>query len=114
MRVKRYVVDSMPDALQKIRTDLGKDAVILNTKEIRTGGFLGMFGKKKIEVIAAIDGANTNSGGAAQRFAPQPQSQQQKVISQDQPARTQSHLSDFPDVPDVIAPVSAKKEPVSR
>lgn len=55
MRVKRYVVDSMPDALQKIRTDLGKDAVILNTKEIRSGGFLGLFGKKKIEVIAATD-----------------------------------------------------------
>ncbi|MCY9665255.1 flagellar biosynthesis protein FlhF [Paenibacillus alginolyticus] len=113
MRVKRYVVDSMPDALQKIRTDLGKDAVILNTKEIRTGGFLGLFGKKKIEVIAAIDGANTNSGGAAQRFAPQPQPQQQKVMSQEQPARIQSHYSDFPDVPDVIAPVSAKKELVT-
>jgi flagellar biosynthesis protein FlhF len=55
MRVKRYVVDSMPDALQKIRSDLGKDAVILNTKEIRSGGFLGLFGKKRIEVIAATD-----------------------------------------------------------
>lgn len=55
MRVKRYVVDSMPDALQKIRNELGKDAVILNTKEIRSGGFLGFFGKKKIEVIAATD-----------------------------------------------------------
>jgi flagellar biosynthesis protein FlhF len=55
MRVKKYIVDSMPDALQKIRSDLGKDAVILNTKEIRFGGFLGLFTKKKIEVIAAID-----------------------------------------------------------
>jgi flagellar biosynthesis protein FlhF len=55
MRVKKYIVDSMPDALQKIRSDLGKDAVILNTKEIRLGGFLGLFSKKKIEVIAAID-----------------------------------------------------------
>ncbi|UUZ85943.1 flagellar biosynthesis protein FlhF [Paenibacillus sp. P26] len=57
MRVKRYVVESMPDALQKIRTDLGKDAVILNTKEVRSGGFLGLFSKKKIEVIAATDSA---------------------------------------------------------
>ncbi|MEX2462222.1 MAG: flagellar biosynthesis protein FlhF [Paenibacillaceae bacterium] len=55
MRVKKYIVDSMPDALQKIRSDLGKDAVILNTKEIRIGGFLGLFAKKKIEVIAATD-----------------------------------------------------------
>lgn len=61
MRVKRYVVDSMPDALQRIRTDLGKDAVILNTKEVRSGGFLGFFGKKKIEVIAAMDTATSSA-----------------------------------------------------
>lgn len=60
MRVKKYVVDSMSDALQQIRTDLGKDAIILNTKPIKTGGFLGMFRKKQIEVIAAIDPAADN------------------------------------------------------
>ncbi|MBJ6363395.1 flagellar biosynthesis protein FlhF [Paenibacillus sp. GCM10012307] len=55
MRVKRYVVKSMPDALSLIRSELGNDAVILNTKEIRVGGFMGMFRKKKMEVIAAIE-----------------------------------------------------------
>lgn len=55
MKVKKYVVDSMPDAMQKIRAELGKDAVIINTKEIRVGGFLGMFAKKKVEVVAATD-----------------------------------------------------------
>lgn len=55
MRVKRYIVDTMPDAMLKIRTDLGSDAVILSTKELKTGGFLGMFQKKKIEVIAAVE-----------------------------------------------------------
>lgn len=55
MKVKKYVVDSMPDALQKIRADLGKDAVIINTKEVRVGGFLGLFAKKKVEVVAATD-----------------------------------------------------------
>ncbi|WP_127580644.1 flagellar biosynthesis protein FlhF [Paenibacillus koleovorans] len=69
MRVKRYVVDSMPEALQRIRTELGKDAVILNTKEIRSGGFLGMFGKKKIEVIAAIDASGAAAAPAAVKQA---------------------------------------------
>ncbi|MFX3632933.1 MAG: flagellar biosynthesis protein FlhF [Candidatus Pristimantibacillus sp.] len=55
MRVKRYIVNALPEALPMIRSELGKDAVILNTKEIRVGGFLGMFGKKKMEVIAAIE-----------------------------------------------------------
>lgn len=56
MRVKRYVVDTMPEALQHIRSDLGHNAVILNTREMKSGGFLGLFGKKKIEVVAATDG----------------------------------------------------------
>ncbi|KAA9006409.1 flagellar biosynthesis protein FlhF [Paenibacillus spiritus] len=55
MRVKRYVVDTMPDAMHSIRSELGSDAVILSTKEIRTGGILGMFRKKRIEVVAAVE-----------------------------------------------------------
>lgn len=45
----------MPEAMKRIRKDLGKDAVILNSKVIHTGGFLGLFRKKNIEVIAALD-----------------------------------------------------------
>jgi flagellar biosynthesis protein FlhF len=105
MRVKRYVVDSMPDALQKIRSDLGKDAVILNTKEIRSGGFLGMFGKKKIEVIAATDTAASNSAAASQS---KPQTPRPAAAPLQRPAvqvavKEPSRISDFPDVPDVLA-----------
>ncbi|MEW9697704.1 flagellar biosynthesis protein FlhF [Paenibacillus sp. SI8] len=112
MRVKRYVVDSMPDALQKIRVDLGKDAVILNTKEIRTGGFLGMFGKKKVEVIAAIDAASNSGSSGAPRASSQPQPQQrvQPVMNLTLPVKEQPHRSDFPDVPDVIEAPPVKKE----
>lgn len=45
----------MPEALDKIRVDLGKDAVILNSKPVKIGGLFGMFGKMRIEVIAAVD-----------------------------------------------------------
>ncbi|HIW32168.1 MAG TPA: flagellar biosynthesis protein FlhF [Candidatus Paenibacillus intestinavium] len=55
MRVKRYVVDTLPDAVTLIRNEMGTDAVILETKEIKIGGFLGMFRKRKIEVMAAIE-----------------------------------------------------------
>ncbi|UCZ51709.1 flagellar biosynthesis protein FlhF [Bacillus shivajii] len=55
MKVKKYVAKDMPEAMEKIRQELGNDAVILNSKRIETGGFLGFFTKKNIEVIAAID-----------------------------------------------------------
>ncbi|UJF35360.1 flagellar biosynthesis protein FlhF [Paenibacillus hexagrammi] len=105
MRVKRYVVDSMPDALQKIRTDLGKDAVILNTKEIRTGGFLGMFGKKKIEVIAAIDGGAGQV--AASPTAPKYQPAKSPIMAASQAPVKETYHSDFPEVPDVLVSAAA-------
>jgi flagellar biosynthesis protein FlhF len=116
MRVKRYVVDSMPDALQKIRSDLGKDAVILNTKEIRSGGFLGLFGKKKIEVIAATDtsgGGNTASAAPSRPPAPRPAAAPIKMVP---PVAVleQEPRSDFPDVPDVLETVGmVRKEPTT-
>src|SRR5690606_24264626 len=70
MRVKRYVADSMPEALQRIRTELGNDAVILNSKEVRSGGLFGMFSKKRIEVIAATDPGHEPASGTPIRPDP--------------------------------------------
>lgn len=45
----------MTEAMKQIREELGSDAVILNSREVYSGGFLGLFKKRNIEVIAAID-----------------------------------------------------------
>lgn len=55
MKLKKFQVESMPEALQQIKSELGSEAVILHTKEISTGGWFGFFAKKKLEVTAAID-----------------------------------------------------------
>ncbi|MGH2319145.1 flagellar biosynthesis protein FlhF [Planococcus sp. SE5232] len=55
MRLKTYIVGTMTEAIPMIKQDLGADALILNTKKIKTGGFLGFFQKEKLEVTAAID-----------------------------------------------------------
>ncbi len=55
MKIKRYIVKSLPQAVQQIRLELGENAVILNTKEMKTGGFLGLFQRKQLEVIAASE-----------------------------------------------------------
>ncbi|WP_307335179.1 flagellar biosynthesis protein FlhF [Caldalkalibacillus uzonensis] len=69
MRVKKYIVDNLAEAMQEIKQDLGHNAVILDTKKVKKRGFLGLFGKKtQIEVIAAADqGVNQN-----QHFNSQP------------------------------------------
>lgn len=55
MKIKKYIAVSMPEAMKQIRAELGNNAVILQSKIIYTGGFLGMFKKRNIEVLAAID-----------------------------------------------------------
>ncbi|MHA6529240.1 flagellar biosynthesis protein FlhF [Paenibacillus sp. BAC0078] len=80
MRVKRYVVDTMPDAMQSIRSELGSDAVILSTKEIKVGGFMGMFQKKKIEVVAAVE--NTKKPGSLDKPLAAPQNIPRSAVPQ--------------------------------
>ncbi|HHY70961.1 MAG TPA: flagellar biosynthesis protein FlhF [Thermoanaerobacterales bacterium] len=55
MRIRTYVADNVQEAFYKVKTDLGKDAVILQTKHIKKGGFMGLFAKKMVEVVAAND-----------------------------------------------------------
>ncbi|MCQ1527981.1 flagellar biosynthesis protein FlhF [Lutispora saccharofermentans] len=55
MKVKRYIGDTVQEALQKVRTELGKDAVIINTRKIKKRGLKGLFSKPIIEVVAAVD-----------------------------------------------------------
>ena len=55
MKVKRYVGETAQEAMQKVRMDLGRDAIILNTRKIRKKGLAGMFSKPLIEVVATID-----------------------------------------------------------
>lgn len=55
MRLKTYTVNNITEAMPLIKRDLGSDALILNTKKVKKGGFFGLFQKEKLEVIAAID-----------------------------------------------------------
>ena len=55
MKVRRYLAENYPEAIAQVKAELGIDAVILHTRTIRQGGFLGFFGKKMIEVTAALE-----------------------------------------------------------
>lgn len=55
MKIKKYRATTMPEIMNQVRKELGKEAVILQSREVFDGGFLGMFQKKRLEVIAALD-----------------------------------------------------------
>jgi len=52
MKTKKIIADSMPLALKKVRQELGENAIIINTRTIKTGGMFGLFSKQKFEVTA--------------------------------------------------------------
>jgi flagellar biosynthesis protein FlhF len=52
MKTKKIIADTMPLALKMVRQQLGDNAIIVNTRPIKTGGVLGLFRKQKYEVTA--------------------------------------------------------------
>lgn len=43
--------------MNKVKLELGREAVILHTRRFKTGGMLGLFGNERVEVMAAVDDA---------------------------------------------------------
>jgi flagellar biosynthesis protein FlhF len=52
MKTKKIIADTMPLALKMVRQQLGDNAIIVNTRAIKTGGIFGLFAKQKFEVTA--------------------------------------------------------------
>lgn len=55
MNMKKYIADTMVDAMKKVRADFGDDAIILSSNVVKSKGFLGLFKKKSVEVVAGYD-----------------------------------------------------------
>lgn len=55
MNMKRYKADTMVNAMKKVRADFGEDAIILSSNVVKSKGFLGLFKKKSVEVVAGYD-----------------------------------------------------------
>lgn len=61
MKIKRFVANDMQEALAKIKSALGNDAIILQARRFRKGGIFGLFGRSFVEVTAAVDENNQHS-----------------------------------------------------
>ncbi len=55
MKIKKYLADDFQTAIQRAKREMGRDAIILNSRQINTKGIFGFFAKKKVEITVAID-----------------------------------------------------------
>ncbi|CFX65941.1 Signal-recognition particle (SRP)-type GTPase [Syntrophomonas zehnderi OL-4] len=55
MRVKKYLADDFQTAILKAKNEMGRDAIILNSRQINKKGFMGLFKKSQVEITVALD-----------------------------------------------------------
>lgn len=55
MQVKRYMAPTFAEALIQAKNELGTDAVIVESRKLKVGGFLGFFGREMTELTVAVD-----------------------------------------------------------
>lgn len=61
MKVRRYLVNDMSEAMTQIRIELGKEAVILSQRKVKAKGVLGFLKPKQLEVTAAVENSKTKN-----------------------------------------------------
>lgn len=61
MKYKRFIAKDSREAADMIRAEMGSDAIIVSTKNIKKRGFLGMFKKSEVEVVAVAEEDNSRS-----------------------------------------------------
>lgn len=55
MKIKKFIAKDYKIAIKKAKEEMGKDAIILQTRQIKSPGILGLFFKPKVEVTVAVD-----------------------------------------------------------
>lgn len=71
MTLRIYRARTISDAIAEVKRDLGRDAVILHTRHLRVGGWLGIGGRRVVEVTAS-DGVSVPSRLAGGRSCEPP------------------------------------------
>lgn len=55
MKIKRFIADSFQEAMDKAKTEMGKDAIILHSRKYKEGGIMGLFARQRFEITVALD-----------------------------------------------------------
>jgi len=77
MQVKRYIAPTFAEALIQAKNELGTEAMIVESKKLKIGGFMGFFQRQVTELTVAVDrpangkpSAGTKPHPAAHHAAP--------------------------------------------
>jgi len=84
MRIKTYEADTIQDAMDQIKQDLGPNALILNTRQVtKSVKWFGLSKKNIIEVVAGIATSKRTASESSSALVPVPTAASHAVQSED-------------------------------
>ena len=100
MRVKKYQAEDMQQAVLKVKSDLGSDAIILHTRRFKKGGFFGFFAKEMVEVLATKetklkDEVSDKQKDTSQKDTSQKEKPPQKVKEKNNDSEVKNELKEM-------------------
>lgn len=69
MRIKKFTGHSFTEAAEAMKRELGPEAIVIHTHTRNSGGALGLFGKRIVEITGAVDDVQTESREREQTLA---------------------------------------------
>ncbi|HHV16466.1 MAG TPA: hypothetical protein GXX58_07820 [Gelria sp.] len=55
MKIKKYVARDFKTAIQRAKKEMGRDAIILHTRQVKKGGILGFIYPPRVEITVVVD-----------------------------------------------------------
>jgi flagellar biosynthesis protein FlhF len=109
MKVKRFVGPTVESTLQRVREEMGRNAVILNKRRIKPGSGIVKFFKKPVyEIVAAIDEQGPGAGVPLKDMDDGYLALEEKInslkVTVDTIASTINAPGGSQDIPDILAP----------
>jgi flagellar biosynthesis protein FlhF len=68
MQIKKFVGATLKEATEQMKTELGAEAIVLNTRRVTANKFLNFLGKDMLEITAAIDEQSAQQEKPVQRM----------------------------------------------
>jgi len=55
VKIKKYVARDFKTAIQRAKEEMGRDAIILHTRQVKKGGILGLLYPPRVEITVVVD-----------------------------------------------------------
>lgn len=78
MSIKRYRANTMREALEQVKQELGENALVLDSRRVRAGSFFGLRSSEQIEVRVAADSVSSEAKRSTEAKHNRPQTAQRK------------------------------------